>query len=80
MMRHLTSTNPALEAAYRATPPGMAHWAGSGPVGRTCGQCLYLVGHKRKHHRCYKYFQLMGRWSGEIARVTASCRHFEANY
>jgi hypothetical protein len=29
-MKHLTSTNPGLEKLVQATPPGMAHWAGTG--------------------------------------------------
>ena len=79
MQRHLTSTNPELEAAAARTPYGMAHWAGSGPIGKTCGQCVYLVDVNRSTpRRCAKYQQMMRRWGGVIARSTAACKYFEA--
>ena len=78
MNKHLTSTNPALEEAVRRTPFGMAHWAGSGPIGKTCGQCEHLVDMNRASpRRCAEYHRRMKRWGGVIARSTASCKYFE---
>ena len=31
------------ERGMRATPPGMAHWAGGGPQGKTCRECKFYT-------------------------------------
>jgi hypothetical protein len=33
---------PELAAQIRKTRPGQAHWASTGPVGATCGECVHL--------------------------------------
>jgi len=82
-MDHLTSTNPELERAAAKTYPGMAHWAGSGPAGETCGKCLNYGdigddgGSRIKRNRCLKYYAMMDRVGGVIPAGTAACRHFE---
>ena len=74
-MRYLTSTNPELEKLARSTPPGMAHWAGTGPAGASCGHGdINVAGRKRvKHNRCLKFYWMMGRPGAD----TPACRHFE---
>ena len=77
--------NPALKhddtattRQMRATIPGMAHWAGTGPEGTCCGDCHHLIPRGSLGYGCDKYRQLMGRQvENEIPRQTRSCRHFE---
>lgn len=38
--QHTRMFDKATEDGLRKTPPGMAHWAGSGPEGKTCRECL----------------------------------------
>jgi hypothetical protein len=82
-MRYLTSTNPELEKLARSTPRGMAHWAGTGPVGASCDKCVHhadinVAGGKRvKHNRCLKFYRMMGRPGGVASPDTPACRHFE---
>jgi hypothetical protein len=74
----------ALELAER-TPPGMAHYAGTGPEGTRCGDCHYLeadwhFGGTASGY-CQRYRQLLeaiGVEPGDyrIASATASCRHY----
>ena len=80
---------PELAAMMRATKPGQAHWAGTGPAGKTCGDCVHL-GYLRQHRNasgdlvksertggCQRYFQLTGK-HGPVVPVTAgACRHFQ---
>lgn len=78
MNKHLTVTNPALEEAVRKTPFGMAHWAGTGPPNKACGQCVHLVDANRSSpRRCAEYRRMTNRWGGVIARNTASCKYFK---
>jgi hypothetical protein len=81
--RHLTSPNPELDKKVRSTVPGMAHWAGTGPEGATCGGCCYHVAisgrRKRTKMRCQRYQILMGRTgANDIPKQTEACRHFRA--
>lgn len=63
--------------------PGMAHFAGSGPPGKTCKQCQHFGDVYDQHNdkyidRCQKYQQLMGGKVGaRISDEYAACRHFE---
>jgi hypothetical protein len=76
--RYLTSTNPELEALVRGTHPGQAHWAGSGPAGKTCAGCVFWVIPGRIR-LCRKYKELMGHWAKKpLPANAAACRHFEA--
>jgi hypothetical protein len=76
-MRFLTDAdNPGLAALVRVTVPGMAHWAGSGPEGETCGGCAEWtrLGNKRL---CAKYRYMMGEWGKRyIPPLTAACKYF----
>jgi hypothetical protein len=52
--------------------PGMAHFAGTGPKGKTCGECAYWM-----LQRCDKYRQLAHRpGPRNIPFHTSSCKYF----
>ena len=57
------------------TMPGMAHFSGTGPDGKTCGQCMFLETLGRKS-RCLKYKQMTGKQGAAIHPDCLSCRHF----
>jgi hypothetical protein len=61
---------------------GMAHFAGSGPPGQTCGDCQHLDRAIRKgisKARCVMFQKLMGGRKGEfIDPKFASCKYFMA--
>lgn len=70
----------------RDTPPGMAHWMGTGPAGKTCRECTFFDadGHDAagmlKAARCKKHTALMnGRQGPKIKHANASCRFFHEN-
>lgn len=75
-LRHERTT---LTKQIQASVPGMAHWAGTGPKGKYCGDCRFLVARKgAAGYGCDKYRQLMGRMlKNDIPRQTRACRHFE---
>jgi len=80
MSENLTVIDREFENKRRMTHAGMAHWAGTGPRGTTCGDCFYLVS---KPHglgstmRCDKYRQMMKHWgTAPIPRTTPSCKYF----
>src|SRR5262245_24447511 len=84
---HLTSGNPKLEAQVARTHAGMAHFAGTGPRGKTCRECIHWAfdGYRQvdaslKLTVCNKYTALMnGREGGRIPYNTAACKYFEAD-
>jgi len=61
------------------TSPGMAHWAGTGPRGKTCGNCAYLktktVAFVTGH--CDKYRQMMRNEGPAIPARSLACKYFE---
>jgi len=78
---HLTTGyDPTLTAQIAKTRPGMAHWAASGPFGRTCGDCGYLgyqqqiqnaigvVVATKQRHGCAKFLALTGRHGANVPR------------
>ena len=81
----------ALELA-EATPPGMAHYAGTGPAGTSCASCQFFLGRLRavgigqgtlQPGRCRKFMMIMRRHHGlrtvpvlNIPPETPSCRHY----
>ena len=82
--------SPELTAQMRATKPGQAHWAGTGPAGKTCGQCSHLgyweqvrngtgdtVYSRRRTGCCAKFFQLTGKHGAVIPPGAGACRHFQ---
>lgn len=74
----LTSLDPDFDRKVRATIEGMAHWAGTGPAGTCCGDCVFLVKRGWLGYGCEKYMKLTGRTPAtELPRQTPSCRHFQ---
>jgi hypothetical protein len=77
-------------AEQRATAPGQAHFAGSGPADKTCGDCRFRGYFRRtvtkKHgakstrtYRCAKFHALTGRHGPAISKYLRSCKYFEAD-
>jgi hypothetical protein len=85
-----TSPDPAFDRLVRATPiASMAHWAGTGPEGTTCGQCKHFgydapvrdrAGNTmkavRKPTSCRLYWVLMRKHGNPLPPTTDSCKHF----
>ena len=78
------------ERGFARTPEGMAHWAGSGPKGKSCRECKHYTNEGRysqngkfpgylKPGRCRKYATFMRRRGPKFPVRTASCKHFEQN-
>jgi hypothetical protein len=79
-----------LAAQIRATPAGMATWAGTGPSGRTCGQCRHFNETAPRQGWCAEFARLMkggGHWrpgaqaekvAPRFSALTAACRRFSA--
>jgi hypothetical protein len=88
----LTRPDPALDAAARVTFPGQAHFACTGPQGRTCRECLnWQHGawdyHSKigKHHglikpaTCAKYQMITQKVGAKIPDDAGACKYFEFN-
>ena len=87
---HLTES--PFDSAARATHPGMAHFAGSGPQFKTCRECIFWA-HEQfdyrskngkysgliKPARCKKYRALMHEEGGQIPDDARACKYFEQN-
>ena len=82
--RNFTET----EDTQRRTAPGMAFWAGSGPAGRTCGDCIHLgywasrlnkcgtpIG-TRRSKGCAKFHALTGTHGPAINQYLWACKYF----
>ena len=74
-----------LDARQVQSEPGMAHFAGTGPRGKTCGYCIYW-GYSRETGRfksmkaveaCRKYFDITGKHGPPIKAALLSCKYFE---
>lgn len=84
-MRNLTAPNPELEKYERDTVPGMAFWAGTGPVGKTCGQCgnygyYYEDSKRNSKHRdgCALFYKHTRKHAGtKLPESTPSCKYFK---
>jgi len=79
---NLTEPNKELAEQVRNTIPGMAHWAGTGPKGSTCGTCKNLVDIQwgvGRTTRCQKYYSMMNKKWGpkKIDPQTPSCKYYE---
>jgi hypothetical protein len=86
---HLTQPDVILARAIRETPAGMAHWAGSGPDGRTCRECAAfdhqksyyakkgLGGGLLKPAKCRKFATMTGQSGGRIPFETRACKYFD---
>lgn len=81
---HLTEPDPELARLREKTPPGMAHWAGTGPEGKTCGGCNHW-GYwyetragisKRKTSCCEVYYRHLHIHGGSLPATTPACKYF----
>jgi hypothetical protein len=75
----LTQPDPEFTQKLRQTVPGMAHFAGTGRVGATCGKCRYLIQdtHRGKRfERCQKFTELMHCTGPSVRKLTPACRYF----
>lgn len=60
------------------TVPGMAYFAGTGPLGTTCGGCRHCVlPEKSRTPYCGAAAKMAGKQTVGIRRKTASCKYFE---
>lgn len=86
-MRGMTIINPELEKAEARTAPGMAHWAGTGPAGATCGKCAFY-GYayvdkygdaRRKQSACGMFFKMMmqKQHGDSLDPQQIGCKYFE---
>lgn len=83
----------SFESAYRKTPPGMAHLAGSGPAGRVCRECTRfyfekgkpeywaasnkVCGNTLKPARCSKFREMTKVKGAKFPAETPACKYFE---
>lgn len=85
-------TPAPFDTMARATHPGMAHFAGTGPHGSTCRECIFWnhqthdYRSKNGKHRgvimpaiCKKYRALMHYEGPKIPDEAQACKYFEAN-
>jgi len=83
-----TGFEPQLEQQIRRTYDGMAHWAGSGPEGATCGDCVFWGYTKetnnfgysispRRVHKCRRFLELTKKHGASIPASAGACRHFQ---
>lgn len=64
-------------ASLSSTVVGMAHFAGTGPVGTNCGGCAFwAIPDGKKKPICEKYAQLTGSAGKTIPSTCASCRYY----
>jgi hypothetical protein len=61
--------------------PGMAHFAGTGPGGKTCRDCVFRGYYRehgvKKHYGCQKFKSLTGNNGPVVQSDWPACRHFE---
>jgi hypothetical protein len=84
-----TGYSPELTRQIRQTREGQAHFAGTGPFGATCGECVFLGYWKQirsarddtvKTQRvggCEKFYQLTGKHGPAVPQGTEACRYFQ---
>lgn len=65
------------------TPSGMAHWAGTGPEGAKCGDCIeyrYDIvdnkGRNTKRNSCFLYYRKMGKHGSILPPQQSACKYF----
>lgn len=89
---HLKNAHdPRMVRLVGDTQPGQAHWAGTGPEGKTCRECVHFrndgyysesnnfTPNRLKPGRCKKFQKMTGK-RGQAFECTAwSCRFFEQN-
>lgn len=91
---HLTVVDAEFERRRSQTFPGMAHFANTGPSGKTCRECQHWGGGRAsdytsptgrfhgliKNHPCSRYESMMNGVTGPGVPADAqSCKHFSEN-
>jgi len=87
---HLTAGYaPELARQINRSREGQAHFAGTGPFGATCGECVYLGYWRQRRNRsgdvaktertggCEKFHQLTGKHGPVVPPGTDACRYFQ---
>jgi hypothetical protein len=79
--KQLTEPIPELARLIKATPAGMAHWAGTGPSGATCGACMFYEYFdnkmKRVPNRCLLFhLSTKTHCKTPISEITPACKYF----
>ena len=87
---HLTAGYaPELARQINRSREGQAHFAGTGPFGATCGECIFLGYWKKirtasldtvRSQRvggCEKFHQLTGKHGPVVPPGTDACRYFQ---
>lgn len=87
---HLTAG--PVDTLARASYPGMAHFAGTGPHGKTCRECIFwnhvLYDYRAKNGKfrglilpanCKKYKQITQSVGDKVPDDAGSCKYFEKN-
>src|SRR5262245_1049479 len=79
-----------LEHQIRTSYSGMAHFANSGPLGRTCAQCAHLGYYQQRRDAagnltnatfrrggCQKFFELTGKHGPAVPPSACACKYFQ---
>lgn len=87
---HLTAA-PA-DAMARASYPGMAHFAGTGPRGKTCRECMFWEHGPHDYRskngkyrgliepaRCMRYRQITLQEGQKVPDEAMACKYFDQN-
>jgi hypothetical protein len=83
----LTKVGSIPRSQLNSTYPGMAHFAGTGPLGATCAACHYFQSDRSKPHkpqRCATFIELMIGRKGKLPTCKVppnamACKYFCAN-
>jgi hypothetical protein len=69
----------AVERQALRSVAGMAYFAGTGPIAKTCGQCPFWAGKPSSDAAiCLKYKRMMdGRQGPPVPREMDACKYFE---
>lgn len=74
---NMTDIATVPRASLARTVVGMAHFAGTGPVGQTCGSCdFWLTPQGTKIVICDKFRQLTGEANKPVSALSSACRHY----
>jgi hypothetical protein len=86
MAPHMTFD--AMDSLARITFCGQAHFAGTGPPGRTCRECEHWLGGGYHHHPsgirtlkpapCGRFADLMNHPGSPVPQEALACKYYEA--
>jgi hypothetical protein len=85
MNEMLTQPDPAAAQRHLATYAGQAFFAGTGPAGRTCGQCMRWLFHGfdkwgfANSSKCSKTEEMSPRHAVPVPYAAGACKYFEEN-